>query len=117
MHEPSNFPLTSDKKQSHSFTHSSFTVFLVPPPFSTRDAFLHMFLSRNFFRPFIHKAAASSGGAVPAVPLPSLEKRIVFCCRQRRFPKSCDCRKCDHVRLLCCSRRECHALRLRNTVL
>src|SRR5215831_12454991 len=56
MHEPSNFPVTSDKKPSHSFTDSSFTVFLVPPPFSTRDAFLHMFLSRNFFRPFIHKA-------------------------------------------------------------
>src|SRR6516225_411163 len=101
MHEPSNFPLTSDKKPSHSFTDSSFTVFLVPPPFSTRGAFLHMFLSRNFLGRLSIKPPPLPEGAVPGVPLPSLEKRILFCCRQRRFPKSFHCRKCDHVRLLC----------------
>ena len=50
------------------------------------------------------------------VPHPFQEKELLFM-RQRRFPSSCRCRECDHVGLLCCDRREGHALRLCDAVL
>jgi hypothetical protein len=51
------------------------------------------------------------------VHLQFCQKKELLFVRQRRFPKSCGRRECNHIRLLCCDRRKGHPLRLGDAVL
>src|SRR5882672_5770534 len=69
----------------------------------------------KIFEAFIVKATACLGVASWCTQ-PCQKKELLFV-RQRRFPKSCRYRECDHVGLLCRDGREAHTLCLSKAVL